>query len=1399
MDISSLSPSIRESLLARNIISDTVEDNGLSGLLFDIGNLAGISNGTPNVRPSDNLEEIGDLYKDLLIINNRYQGELSDYQRISIVTTPNQFEDADVYNTSPEPANSPIIQNSELSKEFNALKNKYQGLLQNNTTISLVTYQPTEETFINYDYSLADLGSSEDSKEYRKNITTKNKYLDFEAQILSDIITTPIVTNKNLPNYAERMAGIVGGGASNNASSVIDNLLGGVVPNYSVSGTDPLFDVTSLLGGGRSSDTPETPLGIIGADRLGFAIRQNAAFNLIEETIGNVNTNPISLLQGDSFIVPNYSITVAKGTGGAILDFAERILGFQTPVSLLSTTSSIFSSENPIGNIERGNSMIENTGKGQVEALFFNLRQNLLSSNDMKSGYAPGFVDPRNPNGGINGNIYAFFIGDSVIDIENGPENNPISQSSYKLDGMVKDSGFQTLADKTISVTNDDGSETIPFTWGLESRNFDKKTILGKTQQLFNTDGKMKTMINKTFIQQDKSEVNSAVVDSEGVSYTSRGSNKVKFNGVIPETDPEKMFFRNFNSSRRYDRVNRLQKHSGILISAGTNTRRNETKSVLDDNGFVKITPYSDDPLFDDDKVPEVKKYMLSLENLAWDGYTQNLIPEEIGNGDPISGKRGRIMWFPPYDVAFTDNTSVNWEKTDFIGRGEPIYTYNNTTRNGTLQFKIIIDHPSYLNMLKGESDQAISSFFAGGFDVDDRVRNKLTAEEDRQAAIAENEKISEQNNTPTSTPPDFSIYFPYKKTPTVEELISTGYESGLDDNGDDIDYDAEPRGEGYGTGDYQLPNGYPVDDETNYGLNSGLGELGDNLKQFLKDECPACQIKLTAYGNNLEDISSVSESTTVSFTWKRERTMSVYDWFLNTVLEPNDPVKDKRLISGGDGGIAGPTLVRDGTFVDPSDPAVIENEAAKAGRYVRVEFIYSAKLAEELNPDKEKPDREEASFQIRQGIKSRFFSEYTYFKKLEQEDKFAYNSISEKIGHFHPSFHSITPEGFNSRLTFLQQCTRQGPTNFFTKKDGETITNLNNVSDANKGCNPDNLAFGKPPVCILRVGDFYHTKIVIDSLNYSFDPLVWDLNPEGVGVQPMICTVDINFAFIGGSSLSGPISRLQNAVSYNFFANTEIYSPQSDTLDSSGLVKGEYPTTDYKDKGDSSNTNTPTTNQTTQANTNNGPNTPPPPQNNTAATSSGTPTNIDRDAINSAQWRIQPSWSDEDSLILTIRGLYLESDSSTGLPTWNIKVEVLSEGVATEINVFAPSEWYGDSGGDTVELITNITKGNINTYSDTNIWLPTQNEPPANQVKIPLIYYRFTLFKDGEQDILKDNFSLYLPCNDPSELQPDGTYDQNKIYDFVMDEYHAGIVSCRCKLNPNYNDLSSAPVPCPF
>jgi hypothetical protein len=162
------------------------------------------------------------------------------------------------------------------------------------------------------------------------------------------------------------------------------------------------------------------------------------------------------------------------------------------------------------------------------------------------------------------------------------------------------------------------------------------------------------------------------------------------------------------------------------------------------------------------------------------------------------------------------------------------------------------------------------------------------------------------------------------------------------------------------------------------------------------------------------------------------------------------------------------------------------------------------------------------------------FINECDYFLKIQKEDSFLYDSIADKLKNFHPAFHSITPEGFNERITFLQQCTRQGPS-FIDPEQ------------------PQNTAFGRPPVCILRLGDFYFTRIIIDSVNFTFDPLQWDLNPEGIGVQPMLVNVDLNFKFIGGSTLQGPLTQLQNAVSYNFFANTAIYKPLEKILTTRG------------------------------------------------------------------------------------------------------------------------------------------------------------------------------------------------------------------------------------------------------
>jgi hypothetical protein len=65
---------------------------------------------------------------------------------------------------------------------------------------------------------------------------------------------------------------------------------------------------------------------------------------------------------------------------------------------------------------------------------------------------------------------------------------------------------------------------------------------------------------------------------------------------------------------------------------------------------------------------------------------------------------------------------------------------------------------------------------------------------------------------------------------------------------------------------------------------------------------------------------------------------------------------------------------------------------------------------------------------------------------------------------------------------------------------------------------------------------------IIINSINITYEPLVWDMNYEGIGVQPMIANVDIQFNYIGGSSLGGPINELQNALTFNYFANTNLY-----------------------------------------------------------------------------------------------------------------------------------------------------------------------------------------------------------------------------------------------------------------
>lgn len=169
---------------------------------------------------------------------------------------------------------------------------------------------------------------------------------------------------------------------------------------------------------------------------------------------------------------------------------------------------------------------------------------------------------------------------------------------------------------------------------------------------------------------------------------------------------------------------------------------------------------------------------------------------------------------------------------------------------------------------------------------------------------------------------------------------------------------------------------------------------------------------------------------------------------------------------------------------------------------------------------------------------KYRYDQEFLFFKALKETDKRTYEKLMDKIKYFDPAFHSMTPEGFNGRLNFLHQCTRQG----------DTISS----SDSNNLKSSRNLSFGRPPFCVLRLGDFLNQLVIIDSVQLDYESgegMSWDLNKEGAGVQPLLVKVILSLRLIGGGDMAGPIRRLQNAMTFNYYSNTSLYDNRADRV----------------------------------------------------------------------------------------------------------------------------------------------------------------------------------------------------------------------------------------------------------
>lgn len=717
----------------------------------------------------------------------------------------------------------------------------------------------------------------------------------------------------------------------------------------------------------------------------------------------------------------------------------------------------------------------------------------------------------------------------------------------------------------------------------------ESKGLLGFTNQLFAREKMVNTMINRFH-----------VTDPDTGKEISRGRNlKAKKGEKVNNYDNP--YCRVWTSHHQYasysDRIRPFKNREGIESLQSTyggmrpnnGAKRLGSFSTLDTNGFPIIAPHNDSENLETD----VRRCMFSIENLAWKDV--NFTAGVDGSATPILSKEqrgpygGRIMWFPPYNLKFTENVNIQWEQNAFIGRGEHIYTYTNTERSGTLSFTILVDHPSVVDSwakVQGhgiEEEQALLRFFAGCEPIDppQEEGEPIIKSKDIVEMVEVEDAVGDISADPKPTAEgyeeSFYVFFPNnlsgKDFPKDKGKMITylsNYECGAELNGCMGDDGKPVAGKTMGKFHYQVDKVYQnqslaeknYKDSGNFSLNLSVNEKAKVILGISSDKTYKTFNDLTGFCNSNKSQRlplSASDAYDLIIECKGYASSHGTDKantelstnrakFLQSYIRQFDLTPSENVVTGN-----AFTLQVKNQDINSLD-AKVSRAAVAIFKYVVKDSAKPTRAEGEINEEITNREKKQTHLEERiRTITTRenptmeniFDNESQYFQRIAKSNSMIKKNLIEKVKFFDPAFHSITPEGFNSRLTFLHQCTRQGPTT--SSADGENST---------VPMGAGNLAFGRPPVCILRIGDFYNTKIIVDSISIDYDNgggTSWDLNPEGIGVQPMLANIQMSFKFLGGSDLTGPIARLQNAISENFFANASVYNRRADYRDSWG------------------------------------------------------------------------------------------------------------------------------------------------------------------------------------------------------------------------------------------------------
>ena len=1025
---------------------------------------------------------------------------------------------------------------------------------------------------------------------------------------------------------------------------------------------------------------------------------------------------------------------------------------------------------------------LNHTGDGQKYSLFSQINMNKYSPNylaDYESGLFEAGQQVAQVIRGITGflgigagkrPVGDYYIGsktknqdpfyimqDADGDIVNTTENmtnvlkNTTTEKPYDEPGYDEVSSYGAISSNFIWVRpnfvetlNNSGSTKNLTNIKLSTdSNFIECAILDKTQRLLNKglgNGKFPSPIDQTLTKfYDGYMFNSrgsGVITPVVTDILNKSGEIVRHKYSVPGLDAtgkrnNDLMYNNADLCRVWTKD---RPYAGITNAIRfSELSRSEENSVLDRYGNLSIFPSALNVNTGYGAITtstaNAKKYMFSIENLAWRdaGKTNKIIQSNPLPNCEVGPNGGRIMWFPPYDINFTEDSNTNWTTHQFLGRPEPIYTYNNTERSGFLRFKIVVDHPSILNVIvqkelanlnDNQVDEILASFWAGciQFDIFDlaRIYNQFSQSDldyfqkvisgldlrtpnqaltktisnanpvkQTQVPISDNTNSKLVDSTiknfglyfendvpldPTvyskgdSTPYDtgkiesFSVYYQQYKNivtssnpganaqaaktgnainpdwmnyNTVIGGISIGTQpttnyftdnsnnenwfgfdrqkdaiatelGGTNFNGFDLDIDvkayASPLGPSKNTGVYNNSlakrryqsvikwlltevinqnnkSVYQNDKATEINksnIDDFISGLGNSSKTVVYRGDSTSPDTMDAINFNLIQASSISTGEAITGVTGYSTVVTgstTYNYFTIVAPDADDNTSSTKFCCFETSDIA--TRIQNNlSLISGNEPDIIDS--AQVGSIdkissdadyadvvcgaLSIEASYARRVELTVTPKYKKPNPTAPKTSnpptvltvandqptnsgnvtkrdIAQRLLNKLITECDYFNVLQADSPTVFTSLKEKLKYFSPAFHATTPEGLNSRLTFLQQCMRPG----------ESLS-----SYENSGCDAANTAFGRPPVCVLRIGDFYNTKIIINSLNITYDPLVWDLNPEGIGVQPMIANVQMSFKYIGGSGLRTPVEQLQNALSFNYYANTDIYDART-------------------------------------------------------------------------------------------------------------------------------------------------------------------------------------------------------------------------------------------------------------